>query len=560
MTNPSSSTAGGRLSRRTLVIGAAAGTAAIGALASAAPSSAATATAATADDDGEFHESLVFRAGDDGLAVFHVFGLTTTVAGSVLAFAEARIAQHDADPHHLAVRRSRDGGRTWEPLRYVRRSDGTQSLVNPTPLVDRSTGRIFLFHAECFRDEGNTGGSPDSSRLYVVSSDDDGQTWTEPVELTHLFDGDPNARRMHMPGPGHGIQLSDGRLMLQVWHRREIAFPAAERQYGVSVIVSDDGGATWEAGGEVPLDPAYPLNEARLIERPDGALVVLGRYASGGTHPRITSVSTDGGATWSPAVLDAATRPVNAIDTGVARLTGLGPREDSRVVFSRTDSPTRRNMTVSISYDEGMSWPYSRVLTEGPASYSDTVALPDGRIGVLYGREHQPGVTTSFSRDIVFATFDLAWLTGGADTGRRGPETRPSFEVEDLPATTSPGLTVVRTADATASGGAVVEVRATDYGQYLEATIEITRGGTYDLYARFRHQANGGVVVIDVDGERLGGPIDTSTLSVRSFRTEHAGRVELGRGRHTVRFTVVDKQVDSTGVRFSPDLIGLVLT
>ncbi|TDC50590.1 exo-alpha-sialidase [Jiangella ureilytica] len=546
------------ISRRTLVLGAAAGTAAVGALATAAPAGA-TRSVTTAAAAGDFHESLVFRAGDDGLAVFHVFGLTTTVAGSVLAFAEARITQHDADPHHLAVRRSRDGGRTWEPLRYVRRSDGTQSLVNPTPVVDRSTGRIFLFHAECFRDPGNTGGSPDSSRLSVVSSGDDGQTWSEPVELTHLFDGDPTNRRMHMPGPGHGIQLSDGRLMLQVWHRREIAFPAAERQYGVSVIVSGDGGATWQAGGEVPLDPAYPLNEARLIERPDGALVVLGRYASGGTHPRIASVSTDGGTTWSPAVLDAAARPVNAIDTGVTRLTGLGEREDSRIVFSRTDSPTRRNMTVSISYDEGMSWPYSRVLTEGPASYSDTVALPDGRIGVLYGREHQPGVTTSFSRDVVFATFDLAWLTGGADTGRRGPATRLSFEVEDLPRTTSPGLTVVRTPDPAASGGAVVEVRATDYAQYLEATVEITRGGPYDLYARFRHQANSGVVVVDVDGSRLGGPIDTSTVSVRSFRTERVGRVELGRGTHTVRFTVVDKHVDSTGVRFSPDLIGLVL-
>lgn len=546
------------ISRRTLVIGAAAGTAAIGALASAAPAGAARA-AATATAGGEFRETLVFRAGDDGLAVFHVFGLTTTAAGSVLAFSEARVTQHDADPHHIAVRRSRDGGRTWEPLRYVRRSDGVQSFVNPTPVVDRESGRIFLFHAECFRDPGNTGGSPDSSRLYVVTSDDDGDTWSEPQELTQLFDGDPNGQTLHMPGPGHGIQLVDGRLMLQVWHRRAIAFPVAERRYGVTVIHSDDGGATWQAGGGVPLDGAYPLNEARLIERPDGALVVLGRYASGGTHPRITSVSTDRGATWSPPVLDAAARPVNAIDTGIVRLSGLGEREDSRLVFSRTDSPTRRNMTVSISYDEGMSWPYSRVLTEGPASYSDTVALPDGRIGVLYGREHQPGVTTSFSRDVVFATFDLAWLTGGADTGRRGPATRLSFEVEDLPRTTSPGLTVVRTADATASGGAVVEVRATDYGQYLEATIEITRGGPYDLYARFRHQANAGAVVIDVDGSRLGGPIDTSTVSVRSFRTERVGRVELGRGTHTVRFTVVDKHVDSTGVRFAPDLIGLVL-
>ncbi|WP_026875035.1 exo-alpha-sialidase [Jiangella gansuensis] len=545
------------ISRRTLVLGTAAtaaGTATISALASA-PAAASTRSAAA--DAGEFHESLVFQAGDDDLEVFHVFGLTTTVAGSVLAFAEARITAHDADPHHLAVRRSRDGGRTWEPLRYARRSDGVQSFVNPTPVVDRASGRIHLFHSECFRDPGNTGGSPDRSRFYVVTSDDDGETWSDPVELTHLFDGDPHEQTLHMPGPGHGIQLADGRLVLQVWHRRAIAFPVAQRRYGVTVIISDDGGATWQAGGGVPLDGAYPLNEARLIERPDGSLVVLGRYASGGTHPRIVSVSTDRGMTWSPPVLDASARPVNAIDTGLVRLPGQGSDDTSRIVFSRVDSPTRRNMTVSISYDEGMTWPYSRVLTEGPASYSDTVALPDGKVGVLYGREHAPGVTTSFSRDVVFAVFDLAWLTSGVDTGRRGPQTRFGFEVEDLPFTATSGVGVSTVSDPAASGGRRVEVAATDYGHYLEATIEVTRAETFDVFARFRHLPNGGVVTVDVDGERLGGPMDTSTVSVRAFRTEPLGRLRLGRGAHTVRFTVVDKHTDSSGVRFSPDLISL---
>lgn len=549
------------ISRRSFVVGAATTTLA-GAVTAAAAGAAGAAGAATAPppsgDTAAVTESLIFEAGHDDLIVFHVFGLTTTPAGSVLAFAEARLTQHDAAPHHLAVRRSPDGGRNWEPIQYVRRSDGVQSFVNPTPLVDASTGRVFLFHAECFRDPGNTGGSPDSSRLYVVTSDDDGLTWSAPVELTHLFDADPNGQTLHMPGPGHGIQLSDGRLVLQVWHRRAIAFPVAERRYGVTVIVSDDGGATWQAGGGVPLDGAYPMNEARVIERPDGSLVLLGRYASGGTHPRIVSVSSDRGATWSPPVLDASTRPVNAIDTGVTRLSGLVDGEPSRLVFSRTDSPIRRNMTVSISYDEGMTWPYSRVLTDGPASYSDTVALPDGRVGVLYGREHVPGVTTSFSAKVVFATFSLGWLTSGADTPRtRHPEPLP-FEVEDQPLTSDgvAALTVVD--DPAASGGRCVELAATDYGQFVEARIDVPRDGTYDVYVRFRHLPKAGVVAVEVDGTRLGGPVDTATVSVRSFKTELLGRLRLREGRHTVRFTVVDKHVDSSGLVVSPDLLSLV--
>ncbi len=546
-----------QLSRRTFVLGAAT-TAFAGSSATAGAVPAASAAPRGADA-GDHTESLVFQVGDDGMAVFHVFGLTTTPAGTVLAFAEARIGVRDADPHHIAVRRSLDGGRTWEPMQYARRSDGTQSFVNPTPVVDRATGRIVLFHAECFRDPGNTGGSPDSSRLYAVTSDDDGATWSAPTDLTDLFAGDPDEQTLHMPGPGHGVQLSDGRLVLQVWHRRAIAFPVAQRRYGVTVIVSDDGGLTWQAGGGVPLDGAYPMNEARLIERPDGSLVAFGRYASGGTHPRIASVSTDRGLTWSPPVLDASARPVNAVDTGLVRLSGLGDGEQSRIVFSRPDSPIRRNMTVSISYDEGLTWPYSRVLTEGPASYSDAVALPDGRIGVLYGREHAPGVTTSFSAKVVFAAFDRAWLTSGADPLGRGPATRFAFDVEDLPLATPAGVAYSVVADPSASGGRRVELAATDYGQYLGATVELARGGTFDLYARFRHLPNAGVVVVDVDGVPVGGPIDTSTVSVRTFKTERLGPVELGSGRHTVRFTVVDKHVDSSGVRVSPDFLSLIV-
>ncbi len=149
------------ISRRSLILGAAGVTAA-----GATGTSSAVAEAVTPNSRPSApRESLVFQAGHDGLAAFHVFGLTTTVAGSVLAFAEGRLQQHDASPHHLAMRRSSDGGATWDPIRYVRTSNGVQSFVNPTPLVDRATGRIHLFYAECFKDPGNTGGSPDSSRL-----------------------------------------------------------------------------------------------------------------------------------------------------------------------------------------------------------------------------------------------------------------------------------------------------------------------------------------------------------------------------------------------------------
>ncbi|RBM22144.1 exo-alpha-sialidase [Streptomyces sp. PT12] len=534
------------LGRRALVLGAA--SAAGATVLTGGPASAAPAAARPAR--GRVHESTVFTAGEDGLAVFHVFGLAVTARGTVLAFAEGRVTQHDADPHHLVCRRSRDGGRSWGALEYVVRSDGTRSFVNPTPLPDGGTGRLFLFYAEGFRNDGSTGGSPDRSRLHVIASDDDGRAWSEPTELTGLFDGNPHGWTLHMPGPGHGIRLADGRLMLQTWHRRAMTFPVAQRRYGVCVVHSDDHGRTWRQGGAVPLDAAYPVNESRLLQRPDGSLALLGRYASGGTHPRIVSVSGDRGATWSAPVLDAAVRPVNAVDTGLARITG-GPGSDraSRVVFTRPDSTERRNLTISLSYDDGMTFPHSRVITEGPASYSDAVALPDGRVGVLFGRDHADGVSTSFSGRVAFAAIDLDWLDAAEPSG---------FDLDAMPLRAGGGGALRIVADANAAGGSRPELAATDYGAFAEALVEVERSGPHDVYARFRHLPDGGTVTVTVDGERVGGPVNTAARGVRSFTTRLLGRADLSRGRRRVRFTVTDKHTDATGLTISPDLLTLV--
>ena len=67
-------------------------------------------------------------------------------------------------------------------------------------------------------------------------------------------------------------------------------------------------------------------------------------------------------------------------------------------------------MTVRVSYDEGISWPVSRVVHEGPAAYSSLVVLRDRSIGLLFER----GDRSAYER-ISFARFTLNWLTDGKD-------------------------------------------------------------------------------------------------------------------------------------------------
>ena len=59
-------------------------------------------------------------------------------------------------------------------------------------------------------------------------------------------------------------------------------------------------------------------------------------------------------------------------------------------------------MTVRASYDEGRTWPVSKLIDAGPSAYSCLTRLPNGNIGLLYERGNY--------QDLVFKSFSLDWL------------------------------------------------------------------------------------------------------------------------------------------------------
>ena len=67
-------------------------------------------------------------------------------------------------------------------------------------------------------------------------------------------------------------------------------------------------------------------------------------------------------------------------------------------------------MTVRLSYDEGKSWPVSKLLCAGPSAYCCLAVLKDGDIACLY----EGGVKYQHEK-IIFARFSLEWLTDGKD-------------------------------------------------------------------------------------------------------------------------------------------------
>ena len=245
-------------------------------------------------------------SGEDGYFRYRIPALTVTAAGTVLAFCEARkYTGGDSDQIDLLVRRSSDHGRSFAPPQLVA-TEPDWVCGNPAPVVDRDTGSIWLPFCKNRRDGDERmichGQAPRT--VWVTASHDDGATWEEPVEITAQVK-QPDWT-WYATGPGHGIQLASGRLLIPCDHIVARHYEAHD-PYHSHVIYSDDHGATWTIGGSADEG----TNESIAVQTEDGWLCLncrnksILRHAEGGQH-RAVAWSNDGGRTFSPIVRDVA--------------------------------------------------------------------------------------------------------------------------------------------------------------------------------------------------------------------------------------------------------------
>ena len=332
----------------------------------------------------------LFVRGHAGYHTFRIPALAVTTPGTLLAFAEGRRKdQHDTGDIDLILRRSTDGGATFDDLRVIVSGDGDVA-GNPAPVVDRDTGRVWLLFCRHNSDGAEdliwAGQAPRT--VWITSSDDDGLSWAPPRELTSAVK-DP-AWTWYATGPGHAIQLGSGRLLVPCDHGvslhsvRDAAdrgMPFLGRVSDPShshVIISDDHGETWRIGGSAQRD----TNECIAVELDDGSVYLNSRSAMRGgmdANRRGFARSYDGGAGftdvgWHDDLIDS-TCQASAIRAG-------GP--GAPLVFTNAASTSRERLTARASTDGGRTWSHGRLIHAGPAAYSDLCVLPDGKVGVLF--------------------------------------------------------------------------------------------------------------------------------------------------------------------------------
>ena len=327
--------------------------------------------------------------GDDQSQAYRIPGLVRTKAGSLLAVYDIR-HRHAGDlpaDIDVGVSRSTDGGQTWAPMRVAMDmgrdpQHGYDGVGDPCVLVDENNGRIWIAGSWSHGQLGWNGSKPgleseQTNQLMMTWSDDDGRSWAPARNLTKELK-DP-AWRLFLQGPGSGITLRDGTLVMPAQYRAANGEPDQGKPFA-TLIWSKDHGQTWQVGSGVKSD----TTEAQLAQLADGSILINCRDNRGGS--RTVAVTHDLGRTWRPHPTDrqALREPVCM----ASLLRWQHPRHGDLMFFSNPDSTRKRHrMTVKLSRDQALSWPSAndRLYDSRPGYGYSCLAIADSaHLGVLY--------------------------------------------------------------------------------------------------------------------------------------------------------------------------------
>jgi len=357
----------------------------------------------------------LFEARTNGYRTYRVPGILCTESGVLIGTSEARRGKGgDWDGNDVVARRSVDGGATWGPLQVIATCEdyGPGPISNFAMVSDRSDGEVHGLFCHNY------------ARVFSIRSDDDGATWSSPVDITSVFEPfrEDYPWRVIATGPGHGIQLRSGRYIVPLWMSDGSGTEFGPGKLGhrpsvVAGVYSDDQGATWQRSdilcrhghGDI-VNPSETLP----LELSDGRVLFNIRTESL-RHRRYISVSPDGVSGWSePVADDVLLEPVCM--ASILRLA------DGSVAFANCDvleheftrpegvAHDRKRLTVKRSTDDCATWSASRVIEPGPSSYSDLAQNQDGLICCIY--EDQMVERQYDTRYVTCARFDVDWILG----------------------------------------------------------------------------------------------------------------------------------------------------
>jgi len=352
-------------------------------------------------DPGPFRLGIALRKhNDDNADTYRIPGLATTTMNTLIAVYDIRRnnatdLQEDID---IGMSLSRDGGTTWTPMKVIMdmgewggRPQDENGVGDPSVLVDRQTNTIWVaaVWAHGYPREGNWMASKpglkpeETSQLMLIKSEDDGKSWSEPINITSQIK-DPKWYLI-LQGPGKGITLMDGTLVFPAQFKDESQIPFS------TIIYSKDHGKTWNIG----TGALSNTTEAQVIELDDGHLMLNMRDNRNRTDDSENNgcsvyITSDLGKTWikhptsGKNILQESTCQASLIKENFM----VNGKKQKVVFFSNPNTKKgRHHMTIKTSLDDGQTWPeeYQLLLDEkNGRGYSCMTKIDDFTIGILY--------------------------------------------------------------------------------------------------------------------------------------------------------------------------------
>ena len=263
---------------------------------------------------------------------------------------------------NIVIRKSYDDGKTWsETEKIIDYPDG-ESASDPSMILDQQTGHIFLFYNYMNLDLAR-----DIYRLMVIKSSDNGKNWSVPKDITSQITKKDWDKDFMFITSGRGTQTKDGTLLHCLVNLNK----------GTHVFGSNDNGENWFLF-DYPLKPG---DESKIVELSNGDWLVNSRVNS--NEFRYSHISKNKGKSWfSFENKDLSDPACNA------SLINYNTNSKSLLLFSNAfSSKERNNLSISKSYDQGISWENTKTIYKGKSAYSSMTLLKNGDIGLFFEKD-----------------------------------------------------------------------------------------------------------------------------------------------------------------------------
>jgi hypothetical protein len=284
---------------------------------------------------------------------------------------------------YVVVSTSGDGGKTWKEVLAID-PDGAGPLKawDPRPWIDPD-GKLWVFFTLPY---------PLHKHCWAVTAENGEQEnpqWSAPRPV---FEG------VLLNSP---TVLASGEWLFPTYARRP------QNMATILSHVSQDKGKTFTVKGEIVMSYDLRASEPMAVERKDGSLWMLVRTTKGIGE----SISTDGGATWSPLKVPAIQHTSSRFFIGRLKsgnlllVKHLGLAEDP---LSGGKAKQRRELTTFISKDDGKTWSSGLLIDERVGcSYPDAQQVADGTIyfswDFMRSRDQEVWMTTFREEDVLAA-------------------------------------------------------------------------------------------------------------------------------------------------------------